>query len=238
MTLSLPHRTALLVFVVALCCPAFCAEPVASPAPADVVPTSSPAPSGTPTLPVPDIDNPYFRVLRNATAPAEANAHIGARVIVALKETVLHDSSGDRKLDRGQVAVFDPGQLYTVSGDYFEVSLKADHPPLHEPPVWIEPKKNTVIHDAPTFRIFEEKLEPLDTREVHSHAQRVVIRLNNVQLIDPRFHEKGGKGGFQVPDTAKYAEPIVHAVKNLGPGPLFNIVIEYKLPPHAAAPTS
>ena len=59
-----------------------------------------------------------------------------------------------------------------------------------------------------------------------------MIRLNRVQLIDPRFHDKGGKGGWQIPDTAKYAEPIVHAVKNLSEIPLFNIVIEYRLPQH------
>ena len=198
---------------------------------------TAPAAPVTANPPVPDIENDYFRVLKNASAPPEANANIGARVIVALKNVVIGGSGGERKLERGQITVFNPGEAFTISGEYFEVSFKSNHPPLLEPTEWVEPTKNTVIHDAPDFRIFEERLEENDTREVHSHAQRVVIRLNNVQLTDPRFHDKArdGKGGMQVPDTAKYADPIVHAVKNLGPGPLFNIVIEYKLPPHAPA---
>lgn len=208
------------------------AEPATSPvAPAEQTPSAAPvAATAAATTPAPDIENEYFRVLKNASAPAEANANIGARVIVALKNTVINGAGGERKLERGQTAVFNPGETFTVSGEYFEVALKSDHPPLKEPPEWIEPTKNTVVHDAPDFRIFEERLEPQNTRDLHSHAQRVVVRLNEVQLIDPRFHDKPGKGGVQVPDTAKYADPIVHVVKNMGQIPLFNIVIEYKLP--------
>lgn len=197
----------------------------AASSPTDHVGTNAPTPT-------PDIENDYFRVLKNSTAPPEANANIGARVIVALRNTVVNSATGERHLERGQIAVFNPGETFSVTGEYFEVAFKADHPPLREPTEWIEPAKNTVVFDAPEFRVFEERLEPGDTREVHSHAQRVVIRLNDVQLIDPRFHDKAGKGGVQVPDTAKYADPIVHAVKNMGAIPLFNIVVEYKLPKH------
>jgi hypothetical protein len=52
-----------------------------------------------------------------------------------------------------------------------------------------------------------------------------------VQLTDPRFNPKGTPGGgIQVPNTARFAEPMVHVVRNLSATPLFNIVIEYKLP--------
>ena len=115
-------------------------------------------------------------------------------------------------------------------GQFFEVGFKTNHPELKRPEEWIEPTKNTVIYDDTEFRVFEERLAAHDIREVHSHAQRVVVRLNLVQLTDPRFHEVPKPGtGIQIPSTVKYAEPIVHAVKNTSDIPLFNIVIEYKI---------
>ena len=87
-----------------------------------------------------------------------------------------------------------------------------------------------MIYDDAEIRVFEERLAPYDIREVHSHAQRVVVRLNLVQLTDPRFHDIPKPGtGIQVPNTVKYAEPVVHAVKNTSDIPLFNVVIEYKI---------
>jgi len=226
-----------LVFAAALLAsaqPSMAVEPMPPPSLASGLSTNS-----TPPLSQ-SIDNPYFRVLKNASAPLEANTNIASRVIVALRNVQIQSPRGDQKLDRGQIAVFNPGETFKITGEYFEVSFKADHPPLKEPSEWIEPSKNTIIHDAPEFRIFEEQLGPGDTRAIHSHAQRVVIRLNEVQLIDPRFHEKAGpgKGGLQVPDTAKYADPIVHVVKNLSQIPLDNIVIEYKIPKHEDPVTS
>lgn len=214
--------------------PSMAVEAMPSPSPASGISTNS-----TPPLSQ-SIDNPYFRVLKNESAPLEANTNIASRVIVALRNVQIQSSRGEQKLDRGQFAVFKPTENFKITGEYFEVSFKADHPPLKEPSEWIEPSKNTIIYEAPEFRIFEEQLGPGDTRAIHSHAQRVVIRLNEVQLIDPRFHEKAGpgKGGLQVPDTAKYADPIVHVVKNLSQIPLDNIVIEYKIPKHEDPVTS
>ncbi|MCX6141852.1 MAG: hypothetical protein NTZ35_01395, partial [Ignavibacteriales bacterium] len=81
------------------------------------------------------------------------------------------------------------------------------------------------------IRVFEERLPPHGERQLHSHAQRVVVRLNLVQLTDPRFSENGTPGaGIQVPNTVKYAEPVIHVVRNLSDIPLFNIVIEFKVP--------
>ena len=88
------------------------------------------------------------------------------------------------------------------------------------------------MYEDDQIRIFEERLAPGDTRELHSHAQRVVVRLNNVQLTDPRTKPNGSPGGgIQVPNTVKFAEPVVHVVKNLSKDtPLFNVVIEFKIP--------
>ena len=222
--LPLLFTTAVLSFAL----PTKAAEPVNTPSPAPDLSTNFATPLSS------SIDNPYFRVLKNESALPEANTNIASRVIVALRNVQIQSPRGEQKLDRGQFVVFNPGETFKITGEYFEISLKSDHPPLKEPAEWIEPSKNTIVYDAPEFRIFEEKLGPGDTRSIHSHAQRVVIRLNEVQLIDPRFHEKAGpgKGGLQVPDTAKYADPIVHVVKNLSQIPLDNIVIEYKIPKH------
>jgi hypothetical protein len=59
-----------------------------------------------------------------------------------------------------------------------------------------------------------------------------VVRLNEVQLTDPRTRPNGTPGGgIQVPNTVKFAEPVVHVVKNLSKDtPLFNIVLEFKVP--------
>ena len=102
---------------------------------------------------------------------------------------------------------------------------------LHIGEQWVEPLKNTIVYEDEQIRIFEERLLPQDVRELHSHAQRLVVRLNKVQLTDPRFSKEVKEGtGIQVPNTVKFAEPIVHAVKNLSDIPLFNIVIEFKVP--------
>ena len=180
-----------------------------------------------------EINNPYFLVLRNSsTKILPDSVQPGKRVVVALSQLTIKTANKNIKLERGQIAVFQTKETYQVeSGQFFEVLLKRNHPELKQPEEWIEPTKNTVIYDDTEFRVFEERLPAHDTREVHSHAQRVVVRLNLVQLTDPRFHDKPKSGnGIQVPNTVKYAEPVVHAVKNTSDIPLFNIVIEYKIP--------
>ena len=180
-----------------------------------------------------EINNPYFLVLRNSSTKILPDSiQPGKRVVVALNKLKIKSTTKNIQLERGQIAVFHSKETYQIeSGQFFEVLLKRNHPELKRPEEWIEPTKNTVIYDDAEFRIFEERLAAHDTREVHSHAQRVVVRLNLVQLTDPRFHDKPKPGsGIQVPNTVKYAEPVVHAVKNTSDIPLFNIVIEYKIP--------
>lgn len=113
-----------------------------------------------------------------------------------------------------------------------EDDIKKTHPEPKGPEKWLEPLKNQVVYEDELFRIFEEKLAAGDTRELHSHAQRVVVRLNKVQLTDPRFNPNGVPGeGIQVPNTVRFAEPMIHVVKNLSTDtPLFNIIIEFKTP--------
>ena len=176
------------------------------------------------------VDNGYVTVIQNSTAAKKPE--IGKRVIVALTKLSIHSSKGLLSLDRGGVAVFQEQNSYQPpTGEYFEVNFKKDHPPLKEPEEWIEPEKNTMVYEDDQFRVFEERLPPGGERALHSHAQRVVVRLNEVQLTDPRFHPNGTPGGgIQVPNTARFAEPMVHVVRNLSPIPLFNVVIEFKLP--------
>lgn len=179
------------------------------------------------------LDNPYLHVNQNSTSFTLANnTNIGTRVIAALEEVVIKSSKGNRTLIRGQVAVFLENESYEItSGKYFEIAFKKNHPPLTVPEQWVEPQKNTIVYEDAQFRIFEERLEAGDIRDLHSHAQRLVVRLNLVQLTDPRLNKEVKEGtGIQVPNTVKFAEPVVHAVKNLSKIPLFNIVIEFKIP--------
>jgi hypothetical protein len=180
------------------------------------------------------LNNLYFRVMRNATHCSPAyTPGFGTRVIVALDKLEITGIIGPKYMKRGDVAVFPAGESYRIpTGEYFEVSIKTDHPPLTSPEKWVEPLKNAIVYEDEQFRVFEERLAPGDTRELHSHAQRLVVRLNQVRLTDPRTRPEGSPGGgIQVANTVKFAEPVVHVVKNLSPDtPLFNIVIEFKLP--------
>lgn len=181
-----------------------------------------------------EVDNEYVTVLHNTAACiAPETPGFGTRVIVALNKLKIKSSRGTLDLERGQIAVFLRNESYQPPiGEFFEVAFKLSHPPLKRPEKWVEPLKNTIVYENEQFRVFEERLAPGDTRELHSHAQRVVVRLNNVQLTDPGTKPNGTPGGgIQVPNTAKFAEPMVHVVKNLSKDtPLYNVVIEFKLP--------
>ena len=180
------------------------------------------------------LENNYVRVMRNSTVENASEKELfGTRVIVALNQLEVKSNKINKTLKRGEIAVLQQGETCRISGgEYFEVAFKKNHPPVKGPDEWLEPVKNTVIYEDDEFRVFEERLAPGDTRELHSHAQRVVVRLNEVQLTDPRNKPNGSPGGgIQVPNTVKFAEPIVHVVKNLSKDtPLFNIVLEFKVP--------
>ncbi len=180
------------------------------------------------------LDNNYVRVMRNSTFENASDKELfSTRVIVALTQLKVKSDKINKTLNRGEIAVMNPNESCRVSGgEYFEVAFKKNHPPVKGPDEWLEPVKNTVVYEDEQFRVFEERLAPGDTRELHSHAQRVVVRLNEVQLTDPRTKPNGTVGGgIQVTNTVKFAEPVVHVVKNLSKDtPLFNIVLEFKVP--------
>jgi hypothetical protein len=179
------------------------------------------------------LENAYVRVFHNYSAYGSSHAEgVGTRLIVALTTLGIQSSRGELNLERGQIAVFRTDESYgSPTGEFFEVAFKLNHPAAKGPDQWIEPTKNTIVYEDDEFRVFQERLAGGDERPLHSHAQRVVVRLNEVQLTDPRFHETPRPGsGIQVPNTVRFAEPIVHAVKNVSKGPLFNIVIEFKVP--------
>ncbi len=179
------------------------------------------------------LNNDFVRVMRNSTVESAPDFEVfGTRVVVALTQLKVESNNTSKTLERGQIAVFQPKESFKLSGgEFFEVAFKKNHPPVKGPDVWLEPVKNNVVYEDDEFRVFEERLAPGDTRELHSHAERVVVRLNEVQLTDPRNKPNGSPGGgIQVPNTVKFAEPVVHVVKNLSKDtPLFNIVLEFKV---------
>ena len=177
------------------------------------------------------IDNAYMKVLRDGASCILANTpNFGTRIIVALDRIKFKSNRGTIKIKRGEIAVFLENESYDLpKGSYFEIALKKVHPPLTKPKEWFEPMKNTIIYENDEFRVFEERLNPGDERPLHSHAQRVVVRLNQVQLTDPRYSIGKPGTGIQVANTVKFAEPMVHVTKNLSKIPLFNVVIEYKI---------
>ncbi len=175
------------------------------------------------------LENDYVRVVRGGAPCAAAEPGCGDRVLVALGPIEIEQDGRLRKLSRGEVAVFEAGRKYVPpsKGDYAEVALKTDRPRVQSPGELISPEKNAILYDGEKLFIFEEKLEPGDTRERHSHSQRVVVVINDTRL---QQWPEGSPEIFkeQVPDTIKFNEPVIHVVKNVGAKPLRNIVIELK----------
>lgn len=179
----------------------------------------------------PPLDNAYVRATRNA-APCASAASPGCatdRVIVALGSVDVNSITGTKRLARGDIAVFGPTDSYAppVAGAYFEVVLKPDRPPIKSPKELIPPEKNAIVHDGERFFVFEERLEPGDTRARHSHSQRVVIQLNATRLQQWPEGEPEVLREMRV-DQAAFNEPVIHVVKNVGDKPLRGIVIEFK----------
>ena len=163
------------------------------------------------------LENDHVRVSRQAAPCASAAPGCGDRVIVLL--------SGS---ERGTVRIFRRGNQHEpLPGDYLEVNIKPDRPPIKSPPVLIPPDKNSILHENEDFFIFEEKLDPGDTRARHSHRERVVIVINRTRL---QQWPDGSPEIFrdQIPDDVRFNPPVVHVVKTVGELPLRNIVIEFK----------
>ncbi len=176
------------------------------------------------------LENAWVRVARNAAPCASARgAACGHRVIVSLGDTELRVGGTLRRMTRGDIAVFAPGEAHgaPAGGPFFEVALKPDHPPIQSPAEHIVPELNVVKHDGDAFYIFEERLDPGQTRARHSHSQRVVIQLNRTKLEQWPDGEAAILRDIE-PDRVGFNDPVIHVVKNVGDLPLRGIVIELK----------
>ena len=173
------------------------------------------------------LDNAFAAVHRNAAPCANAGPGCGNRIIVAFGELSVVPSGGSPvRLDYAEVFVAESGESYEIRGHEFaEVNLKAGHPAVEGPAVPIAAGKNERLYDSEGYFVFEERLEPGDTRERHSHAQRVVLVMGATELQQwPDGTDEVFK--TQIPGTIKFNPPVVHVVKNIGDAPLRNIVIE------------
>jgi hypothetical protein len=148
---------------------------------------------------------------------------------VALGDIELRSAKLRRKMTRGDIAVFLPGESYEqpTGGPFFEVAIKPNHPPVESPREMIPPEKNAMRYDGERFFIFEERLDPGDTRPRHSHSQRVVVQLNRTRLQQWPDGEQMITREI-IPDRAGFNPPVIHTVKNVGDAPLRGIVIEFK----------
>lgn len=175
------------------------------------------------------LDNDYVRVTRNAaTCPQADMPGCGDRVIVALDDIEIFVGYAKRKLSRGDIIVFERERAFPPPvGEFFEVVIKPDHPPVLSPPEIIAPEKNAMLYEGERFFVFAEKLAPGDTRARHSHSQRVVIQLNKTRLQQWPDGEPEKFVEFPV-EQPGFSPPVIHVVKNVGGAPLFGIVIEFK----------
>jgi len=184
------------------------------------------------------LENDYVRVSRD-DAPCAQSGTPGCaeRVIVAMGEIQLRFGKVLRTMRRGEVAVFKAGESYRppAGGAYFEVAVKPNHPPVKSPAEIIPPAKNTIVYEGERFFIYEERLAPGDTRERHSHRQRVEIRINQGPLL--RQIIDGRDTPQEPPPVVNFREPVIHAVTNVGDMPLWNFILEFR-PERTAGATS
>lgn len=175
------------------------------------------------------LENEHVRVTRNvALCESPKTPGCAYRVLVALADLNVRTPPNITFLRRGDAMVFDFTRAYhPPPGEFLEVTIKSRRPPVKSPPVMIPPDKNAIIFDGDEFFVFEEKLDPGDTRARHSHRERVVIVINRTRLQQwpdgspPIFRD-------QIPDDVRFNPPVVHVVKTIGDLPLRNIVIELK----------
>jgi hypothetical protein len=154
---------------------------------------------------------------------------LGDLLLVSYWHSREFDAGAPQNLHRGDVVVYGPRDSYSppADGQFLEVVIKPKRPAILSPPVLIPPDKNSIVHDGEDFFVFEEKLDPGDTRARHSHRERVVIVLNETRL---QQWPEGAAELFrdQIPDDVRFNPPVVHVVKTVGAKPLRNIVIEFK----------
>ena len=175
------------------------------------------------------LENDYVLVSRD-DAPCAQGSTPGCaeRVIVAMGEIQLRFGKVLRAMRRGEVAVFKAGESYRspTGGAFFEVAIKPNHPPVKSPAEIIPPAKNTIVYEGERFFIYEERLAPGDTRERHSHSQRVEIRLNQGPMLQQQVW-RDGQVSYMEPGIVNWREPIIHEVTNVGDLALRNFILEF-----------
>jgi hypothetical protein len=171
------------------------------------------------------LENDFVRVIKNEAPCASASAKCGERIVVALGAI----SFDGHAMQRGDIRVFKATDSYSKpqGANFLEVAIKPGHPNPTTPPVRITPEKNSILYDGADFFVFQEMLPLGDSRPRHSHSQRVVIVLNETELLQQVDGQPEFVRGV-VPDDVRFNEAVVHAVKNVGKQPLRNIVIELK----------
>ena len=103
----------------------------------------------------PVLENEHVRGMRDAAPCAQAGSGCGDRVFVALGEIELRFGNEHRKMTRGDIAVFKPGELYDAppGGEFFEVNIKPNHPPVQSPREIIRPKSCAPCRYPNTSRV-------------------------------------------------------------------------------------
>jgi hypothetical protein len=178
------------------------------------------------------LDNPYVRVSRDvAPCAAAAAGTCEDRVILAMGDIRLLSAGTTRQMKRGEVAIFKAGESYELpaGGAFFEVAIKPNHPPVRAPAEFIPAPMNLLVHQGQKFFIYEERLDPGDTRPRHSHAQRVEIRLNTGPMLRQQVWRDGNVIETE-PVIVNWREPVIHVVRNIGDLPLRNFILEF-IPP-------
>ena len=181
-------------------------------------------------MPAQAVDNEFVRITRDAAPCAAAGTPgCGARVFVALSECELQSGGAVRTLERGDVAVFGAGDSYVapLSGSYFEVAIKPDHPASASPAEIIAPASARRSPTRSEERLVGEERTSRGTRSRHKNSQRVVIQLNAAKLRQ----WPDGKPVLELEtavDRAGFSPPVIHVVENIGQVPLRGVIIEFR----------
>jgi hypothetical protein len=127
------------------------------------------------------VENTYFRATKDdIVCGSPTPPSCKDRVVLALGNIELKSGGKVRRMKRGEFQVFGAGQSYErPTGEHFwEITIKADHPPVPGPPEVVVPRGSDAIYEGEDFWIYNEKLVPGELRERHSHTYRAVVQLN------------------------------------------------------------
>ena len=175
------------------------------------------------------LENDYVLVSRNiARCTVATEGKCEDRVILAMGDLTLTSGAKKRAMKRAEIAVFSAGQSYEVAvgSPFFEIAIKPRHPPIKAPAERISAPANLALHHGKTFFIYEEILPVGGTRQRHSHAQRVEIRLNHGPMLRQQVWRDGKMVEIE-PVIVNWREPVIHVVHNIGDLPLRNFILEF-----------